>query len=195
MQLRLACCQCPLVHVLLAFCHLNCLASLNVFDCPVPHRNRAERMHGNMASALAFCHNESLGVASVLGPLGLYHLLLSRSWRTQRDVGLMVVWCLGVYVMVFMPVSFCSKDECLCTCLCSSKDECVCTSKERQVQRHFAARNTTVSVFTPRKTSVFALALPGHAMNVDRWLSNLLMKLALVCSCGLLRVGWLVGEI
>jgi len=32
-------------------------------------------------------------------------------------------------------------------------------------------------------------------MNVDRWLSNLLMKLALVCSCGLLRVGWLVGEI
>ena len=200
MHLRLACYQRPLVHVLLACCHLNCLASLNVFDWPVPHvckswcapqlsatrehlnclrhslhlcrvslmschvsnctstclhldmsafvhghvcictcvqgrgqarwrvnseeRNRAERMHGNMASALAFCHNESLGVASVLCPLGLYHLLLSPSWRTQPDVGVMLVCCLGVYVMVFMPVSVCSKDDCLCTCTTGTCYEC-----------------------------------------------------------------------
>ena len=87
-------------------------------------RNRAERMHGNMASALAFCHKESLGVASVLCPLGLYHLLLSPSWRTQPDVGVMLVCCLGVYVMVFMPVSFCSKDDCLCTCTAGTCYEC-----------------------------------------------------------------------
>lgn len=75
-------------------------------------------MRRNLASAVGFCQNESLGLATLLSPLGLYHLLLSGGsspptqggeagggLKRQGAVGVMMVCCLAVYVAVFMPLA------------------------------------------------------------------------------------------